>query len=150
MRMADSLLNPILGDSSFSRDDVDIESKVFDDPWPPSPKQPELLKWLAPVVFRIVDLLLKELISSPSSNMTLGCFEALLKLSVAFPPVHLPRGWGCHIPRIRKMSTVVLTGPGLNRSFPNPAFEILVSAVKCMAVNSLSLEPVIRFFLKQL
>jgi hypothetical protein len=89
-----------------------------------------------------VDLLLKELISSPNPNTTLGCFEAFLKMSIAFPPVHLPRGWGCHIPRIRKMSTGVLTGPGLNRSFPNPAFEILVSAVKCMSVNSLSLDPV--------
>jgi hypothetical protein len=58
--------------------------------------------------------------------------------------VHLPRGWGCHIPRIRKMSTGAVNGAGLNRSFPNPAFEILISAVKCMAVSSLSLE-LVRF-----
>ena len=59
---------------------------------------------------------------------------------MAFPPVHLPRGWGCHIPRIRKMSTGAVSGPGLNRSFPNLAFEILVSVVKCICSNSLSLE----------
>ena len=140
MRMAESLLNPILGESNFSRDDYDIESKVFYDPWPAGPKQPDQSKWQAPVIFRVVHMLQKELTASPNPCTTLGCYEALLRLSHAYPPVHLPRGWGCNIPRIRKMSTGVLSGPGLNRSFPNPGFELVVSAVKCLSVNTLSLE----------
>ena len=89
---------------------------------------------------RVVHMLQKELTSSANPCTTLGCYEALLRLSQVYPPVHLPRGWGCNIPRIRKMSTGVLSGPGLNRSFPNPGFEIVVSAVKCLSVSSLALE----------
>lgn len=83
MRMAETLLNPILGDSNFNRCDVDIESKVFDDPWPASPRQPEELKWRSPVVFRVVETLQNELISSSNPNTTLGCFEALLRYCMA-------------------------------------------------------------------
>jgi aryl-alcohol dehydrogenase-like predicted oxidoreductase len=46
MRMAESLLNPILGESNFSRDDFDIESKVFYDPWPANPKHPDQVQLL--------------------------------------------------------------------------------------------------------
>ncbi len=53
MRMAETLLNPILGESSFSRDDVDVESKVFDDPWPASPRQPgaNVIKLFTDVIY---------------------------------------------------------------------------------------------------
>jgi hypothetical protein len=73
MRMADSLLNPILGESHFVRgDDDDVQSAVLRDPMPNC--QPA-------VVFRVVDLLRKELIASANPNTTLGCYEALVSIS---------------------------------------------------------------------
>ncbi len=95
-------------------------------------------KWHSPVVFRVVQLLQRELISSSNSWTTLGCYEALLKITTSYPPVFLPRGWGCNIPRMRKMSTTILNGSGINKSFPNPGFELLVWSVKSLTVGTIS------------
>ena len=123
VEMAATLLHPI------------IDTEYGSSKPPTAPKG----KSLATNIFRIVDKLHCTLVSSKSSHMTSGCFEALLNLSLAYPPIQIPIAWGCQVPKaIKKLPATPISSKSgeqfmqtslYNRTdvktFSTPAFEIL-------------------------
>ena len=102
-------------------------------------------------IFRIVDRLHCNLVSSKNSHMTSGCFEALFSLSLAYPPIQIPIAWGCQVPKAikkvpvnsynTKSSEVYTMQTSLyNRTdvktFSTPSFEILELCSRLLTSSS--------------
>jgi huntingtin len=148
VEMANTLLHPIIStegnvqqSSVFPNKDIPLHGRLEN-----SEKQKYVKdgaknkgKSLATNIFRTVDRLHCALLSSTSPHLTSGCFEALLNLSISYPPTQIPSAWGCQVPKaIRKLSPALNTS-GTDESsmqtslynrtdiktFSTPAFEIL-------------------------